>query len=253
MLDDDPESAARWLLEYGDWRAAGDLSRAFDRLALASVADCEICGADHLVAIARAMRALGAPISEEQSARLEEALERAPALGPLRRTARHAVPSPGGGEAEAARPQRPVPLRQRQEVQAVLPAGRRAGREALIPSPPWIDAMPGLDNVVTRDYITGMKTAGVRELKARLSSFLRDVAAGEVVLVTDRGRVVAELRPPGATEQGASPADLRYRKLVDRGLLRPAAAPGSLDWASQPRLRLRRGTSRELLDAEREE
>jgi hypothetical protein len=77
MLDDDPESAARWLLEYGDWRAAGDLSRAFDRLALASVADCEICGADHLVAIARAMRALGAPISEEQSARLEEALERA--------------------------------------------------------------------------------------------------------------------------------------------------------------------------------
>lgn len=110
-----------------------------------------------------------------------------------------------------------------------------------------------VDNVVTCDYIPVMKIAGVRELKARLSSYLRDVAAGEVVLVTDRGRVVAELRAPGAAERGASPADLRYRELVERGLLRPAASPASLDWASMPLLRLRRGTSQELLDAEREE
>jgi antitoxin (DNA-binding transcriptional repressor) of toxin-antitoxin stability system len=110
-----------------------------------------------------------------------------------------------------------------------------------------------LDNVVTCDYMFTMKTTGVRELKARLSSYLRDVAAGDVVLVTDRGRVVAEIRPPGAAERGASPADLRYRQLVERGLLRPAAAPGSLDWASMPLLRLRRGTAQELLDAEREE
>ena len=98
-----------------------------------------------------------------------------------------------------------------------------------------------------------MKTAGVRELKAHLSGYLREVARGDVVLVTDRGRVVAELRPPGMTERSASPSDLRYRQLVERGLLRPAAAPGSLDWGSLPRLRLRSGTSQELLDAEREE
>jgi antitoxin (DNA-binding transcriptional repressor) of toxin-antitoxin stability system len=98
-----------------------------------------------------------------------------------------------------------------------------------------------------------MKTAGVRDLKTHLSGYLRDVAHGDVVLVTDRGRVVAELRPPGAAERSASPADLRYRQLVARGLLRPAAAPGSIDWGSLPRLRLRGGTSQELLDAEREE
>lgn len=107
--------------------------------------------------------------------------------------------------------------------------------------------------MVACDYILPMKTAGVRELKAHLSGYLREVERGDVVLVTDRGRVVAELRPPGPAERGASPAELRYRKLVDRGLLRPAAAPGSIDWTALPILRLRRGSSKELLDAEREE
>jgi antitoxin (DNA-binding transcriptional repressor) of toxin-antitoxin stability system len=98
-----------------------------------------------------------------------------------------------------------------------------------------------------------MKTAGVRDLKTHLSGYLRDVARGDVVLVTDRGRVVAELRPPGEGERSASPEDLRYRRLVDRGLLRPAAAPGTVDWDATPRVRLARGTSQELLDAERGE
>jgi len=98
-----------------------------------------------------------------------------------------------------------------------------------------------------------MKTAGVRDLKAHLSGYLRDVAHGDVVLVTDRGRVVAELRPPGAPDKAASPADLRYRQIVESGLVKPAAAPASVDWAKVPRIRLRRGTSQDLLDAEREE
>ena len=42
-----------------------------------------------------------------------------------------------------------------------------------------------------------MKTVGIRELKNRLSEYIRLVRAGETVLVTDRGVVVAELRPPG--------------------------------------------------------
>ena len=42
-----------------------------------------------------------------------------------------------------------------------------------------------------------MKAVAVKELKNRLSHYLREVASGEIVLVTDRGRVVAELhRPP---------------------------------------------------------
>jgi antitoxin (DNA-binding transcriptional repressor) of toxin-antitoxin stability system len=107
--------------------------------------------------------------------------------------------------------------------------------------------------VVTRDYIVGMKTAGVRDLKARLSAYLKDVARGDVVLVTDRGRVVAELRPPGASERKTSPAESRYWNLVERGLIHPAAEPTPVEWSATPRVRLRSGTSQELLDAERGE
>ena len=41
-----------------------------------------------------------------------------------------------------------------------------------------------------------MKVVGVRELKNRLSEYLRLVRKGEEILVTDRGEVVAELRQP---------------------------------------------------------
>lgn len=98
-----------------------------------------------------------------------------------------------------------------------------------------------------------MKTAGVRELKAHLSAFLRDVDRGDVILVTDRGRVVAELRPPGAAERSLTPADVRYRKLVADGRLRPAAAPAPVEWPVKPKALLKKGTAGELLDAEREE
>ena len=42
-----------------------------------------------------------------------------------------------------------------------------------------------------------MKAVGIRELKNRLSEYVRLVRNGEAVIVTDRGVVVAELRPPG--------------------------------------------------------
>ena len=42
-----------------------------------------------------------------------------------------------------------------------------------------------------------METVGIRELKNKLSAYVRKVEAGDVVIVTDRGRVVAELVPPG--------------------------------------------------------
>jgi prevent-host-death family protein len=46
-----------------------------------------------------------------------------------------------------------------------------------------------------------LTTVGVRELKNRLSEYLRLVRAGERVIVTDRGRPIAELRPPGLPDQ----------------------------------------------------
>ena len=95
-----------------------------------------------------------------------------------------------------------------------------------------------------------MKSVGVRELKNRLSEYLREVRAGERVLVTDRGEVVAELAPPGQgghdTKVPAALAALARRGLVTVG----ASGEGAL----YPRLR-RRGprklTASQLLDEER--
>ena len=84
-----------------------------------------------------------------------------------------------------------------------------------------------------------MKAVGVRVLKNRLSQYLRDVRAGESVLVTDRGEVVAELGPPGhlSAPSGVPPG---LHALAQQGLatigrpndrtayrpLRSAVAPG---------------------------
>jgi antitoxin (DNA-binding transcriptional repressor) of toxin-antitoxin stability system len=54
-----------------------------------------------------------------------------------------------------------------------------------------------------------MKAVGIRELKNRLSEYVRMVRSGDHILVTDRGVVVAELRKPGAA------ADSPYPGLVE--------------------------------------
>jgi antitoxin (DNA-binding transcriptional repressor) of toxin-antitoxin stability system len=98
-----------------------------------------------------------------------------------------------------------------------------------------------------------VKTVGIRDLKIHLSAHLRDVQRGDTILVTDRGEVVAELRPPGAAEIALTPAELARRRLVDRGLLQPAAAPGSLAWNRPLSRLLKSGSAQDLLDADREE
>jgi prevent-host-death family protein len=62
-----------------------------------------------------------------------------------------------------------------------------------------------------------MVTVSVSELKANLSEHLRRVKAGEEVLVTDRGRVVAVLGPP--PEAAAGQAGLR--RLADQSGIKP--------------------------------
>lgn len=97
-----------------------------------------------------------------------------------------------------------------------------------------------------------MKAVGVRELKARLSGFLREVQAGEVILVTDRGRVVAELRAPLPTGVAESAADRALRRLVGTGALR-VGEPHDADAYRPSPVRARPGTARRLLEEEREE
>lgn len=94
-----------------------------------------------------------------------------------------------------------------------------------------------------------MKSVGLRDLKKRLSEYVREVRSGEAVLVTDRGEVVAELIPPGhrVDEKGVPSAlvALARRGQLTLGVANNAAAYGKLPRA------LKRRQSAELLDQER--
>ena len=96
-----------------------------------------------------------------------------------------------------------------------------------------------------------MRTVGIRELKAQLSRVLRDVQRGDTVLVTDRGRVVAELRRPDASQWVASPQERALARLASEGHLRMAAYPRALYQVSP--VSSPSGTARRLLDEERGE
>jgi antitoxin (DNA-binding transcriptional repressor) of toxin-antitoxin stability system len=95
-----------------------------------------------------------------------------------------------------------------------------------------------------------MKTVAVRELKSRLSEYLREVRRGESVLVTDRGQVVAELSPPrhGANDPDAPAALLALAK---RGLVTLGRAGDNSPYEAMPRSRRGRRSAAQMLDEER--
>ena len=95
-----------------------------------------------------------------------------------------------------------------------------------------------------------MKQVGLRELKNRLSEYVRLVRAGEHVQITDRGQVVAELIPP-TPAKGRDPV-AGLATLERRGLLRPPAAEGRARYGRLPRL-VPNGTVQRLLDEDRGE
>lgn len=88
-----------------------------------------------------------------------------------------------------------------------------------------------------------MKTAGLRELKGRLSEYVRAVRRGETVLVTDRGEVVARIVPPEDRPSGfiARPAVIewdQWRLLLDEAESmekKPGAAAAALKWTREDR------------------
>lgn len=95
-----------------------------------------------------------------------------------------------------------------------------------------------------------MASVGIRNLKNQLSRYVRRVAAGERVVVTDRGRVVAELVPPSADSPAGGRS--RYEELVAVGVIRPALERGDL-LADLPALHLPAGTAAALIDEDRGE
>jgi prevent-host-death family protein len=94
-----------------------------------------------------------------------------------------------------------------------------------------------------------MKSVGLRELKNRLSQYVRQVRRGEGFLVTDRGEIVAELMPPaGGRAPYGMPSALAV--MAAKGLITPGAQNTPDAYPLLPPL-LRRNRSRELLDEER--
>lgn len=94
------------------------------------------------------------------------------------------------------------------------------------------------------DYMTGRRV-GSRELKTRLGTYLRQVGRGATLVVTDRGRPVAELRPASA---GGSELDKRLQELA---LLGVVACPEGR--AGLPPFRPIVGRGRPLSEAIRED
>lgn len=78
--------------------------------------------------------------------------------------------------------------------------------------------------VAITGYHASMRSVGIKILKDKLSEYIRLVASGETIFVTDRDRIVAELTAP---RKFRSPrlADATLAELVRTGLLRPPTLP----------------------------
>jgi prevent-host-death family protein len=93
-----------------------------------------------------------------------------------------------------------------------------------------------------------MRTTGIRNLKDNLSRYIARAAAGDRVVITDRGRPVAELVPPAKTFKYRS----RHDELVASGVIRPALEAGD-PFADWPTIKLPKGTAAALIDEDRAE
>jgi antitoxin (DNA-binding transcriptional repressor) of toxin-antitoxin stability system len=92
-----------------------------------------------------------------------------------------------------------------------------------------------------------MRAVGVKELKARLSEYLRAVKAGEVILVTDRDEVVAELRQARPLPPPSEPEDT-LQLLAEAGeVTRARQSKGQGSWRARG-LGLPPGPAQGLLD-----
>ncbi len=94
-----------------------------------------------------------------------------------------------------------------------------------------------------------LTTTGVRQLKNRLSHYVRAVEGGRRIAVTAHGRIVAELVPPGTTARAGRS---RYDELVAEGVIKPARETGD-PLGGWPGLKLPAGTAAALLDWDRDD
>lgn len=79
--------------------------------------------------------------------------------------------------------------------------------------------------MTTGDYYCGVKSVGIKQLKARLSEYVRLARSGEVILVSDRDEVVAELGPPRHQRVELGSLDAKLDQLAARGQVTRAGHP----------------------------
>lgn len=90
---------------------------------------------------------------------------------------------------------------------------------------------------------------GIRELKDNLSRYIRRIEAGERVVVTAHGRVVAELVRPAADREGRTS---QFSRLIASGVITPPVEDGD-PLEDCPKIRLPPGTAAALIDSDRDE
>ena len=92
-----------------------------------------------------------------------------------------------------------------------------------------------------------METVGIRQLKNNLSKYVRQVEGGDVLIVTDRGRVVAEMVPPGSSRRrDIHPGLLEMER---RGQIRLATRPNDPSlYRRMPHIDLGGKTIQDLID-----
>ena len=93
-----------------------------------------------------------------------------------------------------------------------------------------------------------IRSVGVKQLKDNLSAFLRRVKEGEIVLVTERSDVIAEIRQPTTAVPPAGEDAAAQDWARDGRLALPARPKTRL--ARSP-VKLAEGASQRLLDEDR--
>ena len=75
-----------------------------------------------------------------------------------------------------------------------------------------------------------MERVGIRELKGRLSHYLRAVRRGQALIVTQRGEPIARLIPIPPTERSGLPAEVENRlwELTSQAMIAWNGAPCQL-------------------------
>lgn len=96
-------------------------------------------------------------------------------------------------------------------------------------------------NVVTMMSLGDYMNVGIRELKARLSEYVKRAGDGEQILVTDRGRPVARLVSLGGVST------------VDRGIAEGWITPPSASGLQPVTRRKARRSTADVLDGDRGE